>query len=148
VQLEERWLADVGFGEGFRELLRLDEPGAQAQPGGTYRLTQDSEVWIYWLQDEEKEWQAQYRFTLQPRQLADFAEMCHYQQSSPESHFTQKRVCSLATPEGRVTLSNDRLIITRHGQRQERELVDPAEQAAVLRHFFGVELGTPLPTQI
>jgi N-hydroxyarylamine O-acetyltransferase len=143
VQLEERWLADVGFGEAFRRPLRLDEPGAQAQPGGMYRLTPDNEAWIYWLLDEEKEWRAQYRFTLQPRPLADFAEMCHYQQSSPQSHFTQKRVCSLATPEGRVTLSNDRLIITRHGQRQERELASPAEQAAVLRHYFGVELGAP-----
>jgi len=35
VQLEERWLADVGFGECFREPLRLDEPGEQVQPGGT-----------------------------------------------------------------------------------------------------------------
>jgi N-hydroxyarylamine O-acetyltransferase len=145
VQLEKRWLADVGFGEGFREPLQLDKPGEQKQAAGMYRLTQEDEAWIYWLHDEAKGWQAQYRFTLQPRQLADFAEMCHYQQSSPQSHFTQKRVCSLATPEGRVTLSDNRLIITRHGQRQERELSSPAEQEAALRDYFGVELGVPFP---
>lgn len=140
VQLEERWLADVGFGESFREPLRLDEPGEQAQTGGTYRLTQEGKVWTYWQRSETKGWQAQYCFTLQPRQLADFVEMCHYQQNSPQSHFTQKRVCSLATLDGRVTLSDSRLIITSHGQRQERDLTDQTEYEIALRDYFGIYL--------
>ena len=138
VQLEERWLADVGFGESFREPLRLDKPGEQMQTNGTYRLTQDGEVWTYWQRNEAKGWQAQYCFTLQPRQLTDFVEMCHYQQSSPQSHFTQKRLCSLATPEGRVTLSDSRLIITDHGQRQEQELTDQTAYETALRDYFGI----------
>src|SRR5437763_17205555 len=43
VELNERWLADVGFGEGFREPLRLDEAGEQAQAFGAYRIRQDGE---------------------------------------------------------------------------------------------------------
>jgi N-hydroxyarylamine O-acetyltransferase len=143
VRLKERWLADVGFGENFREPLRLDETGEQAQAQGTYRLTQDGEARTYWERDEAKGWQAQYCFTLQPRQLADFAERCHYQQTSPRSHFTQKRICSLATPEGRVTLSDFRLIITSHGQRQERELANREEHEAALRDYFGIDLRVP-----
>ena len=81
-----------------------------------------------------------YLFTLQPRQLADFARMCHSQQTSPDSHFTRKRICSLATPEGRVSLSDMRLIITANGKRSERELSGPAEYAAALREHFGIEL--------
>lgn len=144
VQLEARWLADVGFGEGFREPLRLDEPGEQIQTRGSYRLAREGDTWIYWKYDEAEGWQAQYCFTLQPRQLADFTEMCHYQQSSAESHFTQKRVCSLATPAGRITLSDSRLIITENGQRQERELANWEEQAAALRDYFGIALNEPL----
>lgn len=140
VQLEERWLADVGFGESFREPLRLAEPGEQVQAAGVYRLSQEGQVWTYWERDETGAWPAQYCFTLQPRRLTDFAEMCHYQQTSPQSHFTQKRVCSLATPEGRVTLSNDCLIVTRHGQRQERTLASPADQEAALKTYFGLDL--------
>ena len=30
----------------------------------------------------------QYRFTLQPHNFADYEEMCHFHQTSPESHFT------------------------------------------------------------
>jgi N-hydroxyarylamine O-acetyltransferase len=139
VQLEERWLTDVGFGESFREPLRLVDPGEQVQTVGTYRLTQDGADWTYWEHDETAGWQAQYRFTLQPRRLADFAEMCHYMQTSPESHFTQKRICSLATPEGRVTLADFHLIITTHGQRQERELTSQ-EYKSALREYFGIDL--------
>jgi N-hydroxyarylamine O-acetyltransferase len=140
VQLEERWLADVGFGECFREPLRLDQPGEQVQPLGAYRLTHAGDEWVYWERQEAMAWQPQYQFTLQPRRLADFAGMCRYQQTAPESHFTQKRICSLATPEGRVSLSDMRLIITANGRREEQELADQAEVEAALREWFGVEL--------
>ena len=140
VQLEERWLADVGFGESFREPLRLDEPGEQRQPMGTYRLAHDGADWTMLETNRAGERVDGYRLTLRPRQLADFAGMCHYQQTSPDSHFTQKRICSLATPEGRVSLSDMRLIITANGERSERELSSPAEYAAALREHFGIEL--------
>jgi N-hydroxyarylamine O-acetyltransferase len=55
VQLEERWLADVGFGEGFREPLRLDDPGEQAQTHGAYRLSREGETWTYWRRNEAAE---------------------------------------------------------------------------------------------
>lgn len=145
VQLEERWLADVGFGESFREPLRLDEPGEQAQPHGVYRLTRDGDDWTYWSRDPAQGWQARYRFTLQPRRLTDFAEMCRYQQTSPQSHFTQKRICSLATPSGRISVSGTRLILTEHGQRQERELASEAEYESALREYFGIDLHPATP---
>ncbi len=84
---------------------------------------------VYWLlqQFNGERWEAQYRFTLQPHALPDFAEMCHYHQTSPQSHFIQKRVCSLATPEGRITLSDLRLITTTRGKREEQVLQSEQE---------------------
>ena len=64
--------------------------------------------------------------------------MCHFHQTSPESHFTQRTVCSLVTPEGRVTLSGMKLITTRGGERQERILGSEEERMALLRDLFGV----------
>ncbi len=58
--------------------------------------------------ENEGEWKAQYRFTLQPYEYADYAEMCRYHQTSPQSHFTRARICSRATEQGRVTLSEMR----------------------------------------
>jgi N-hydroxyarylamine O-acetyltransferase len=140
VQLEERWLADVGFGDSFREPLRLDDPNVQLQNHGAYRLTRDGEQWTLLARSSDNEWKPQYVFTLRPYQLADFVGMCHYHQTSAESHFTQKRVCSLATPAGRVTLSDMRLIITQGGERQERMLANQEEYAKALREYFGFKL--------
>jgi N-hydroxyarylamine O-acetyltransferase len=134
------WLADVGFGDSFREPLRFNDVGEQWQAGHAYRIAGDGERPILERSERDGVWEPQYRFTLQPRRHEDFAEMCHYHQTSPESSFTRRRVCTRATPDGRVTLSDMRLIVTRDGERQERQLVDEAEVRIVLREYFGVEL--------
>jgi N-hydroxyarylamine O-acetyltransferase len=139
VQLEERWLVDVGFGDAFREPLRLDQRGEQSQPEGKYRVADEGDHLTYlWLNDGV--WTPQYIFTLQSYTLADFADGCQYHQTSPRSSFTQRRVCSRATPDGRVTLSDGKLIITSNGARQERTLDGPEEYRAVLCTHFGVAL--------
>lgn len=139
VELEERWLADVGFGDSFREPLLLDERGEQAQRWGAYRIARDGEQ-LTLEQRSGNVWKPQYRFTLQPYNFADFAEMCRYHQTSPDSHFTQRRTCSLATVDGRITLADMRFITTTSNERRERELMDEQEYAAVLRERFGVQL--------
>jgi N-hydroxyarylamine O-acetyltransferase len=66
--------------------------------------------------------------------------MCHYHQTSPESPFTRKRVCSRATASGRITLSDRMLIITREGKREERLLSSEEEWRIALHEHFGVVL--------
>jgi N-hydroxyarylamine O-acetyltransferase len=92
---------------------------------------------------EAGQWTPQYRFTLQPYGYEDYAEMCTYHQTSPQSHFTQKRICSRATEAGgRISLSGLRLIETSvDGERIERTLRNESEYADVLREEFGIELG-------
>jgi N-hydroxyarylamine O-acetyltransferase len=114
----------------------------QLQNGHIYRLTSlNSEDGLLGLEAMvESRWKRQYAFTLQPRELSEFAGMCHYHQTSPESHFTRQRICSLATPEGRVTLSDGKLIETRAGSRWERPLAGDEEWRVTLREQFGVIL--------
>ncbi len=139
VKLEERWLADVGFGDSFVEPLRLDERGEQRQGSRAYRIAEDGDRLTLFQKEAGGEWVAQYRFGLTPRAYADYAEMCHFQQTSPESHFTRGRVCTRLTSEGgRVTLSELRLIETDAGGRRERELSGGEEYAEALREHFGV----------
>ncbi len=137
VSLDERWLVDVGFGDSFLEPLRLDEQREQVQGSRAYRIIADGGSFILMQRVEGDDWKAQYRFTLEPHQYPDYAEMCHYQQTSPLSHFTQSRICSRATQEGRITLSEMRLIKTSKG-REERTLTSEAEYADVLREEFGI----------
>jgi N-hydroxyarylamine O-acetyltransferase len=146
VTLEDRWLADVGFGDSFGEPLLMDSRGEQVQGERAYRLEEESGApdgsrFVMWQRNGASAWEAQYRFSLTPYGYADYAAMCHYQQTSAESHFTQRRVCSRATAGGRVTLSGMRLIITENGERQERELKDEAAAAEMLRAYFGIVRG-------
>ena len=141
VTLGERWLADVGFGDSFREPLLLDERAEQVELERAYRIDPaDDDRLILMRREKGGEWGPQYRFSLEPHVFADYAGMCRYHQTSPESHFTQWRVCSLATEDGRLTLSQMRLIITRGSERQERELSNDNEYAEALRESFGIVL--------
>jgi len=88
--------------------------------------------------DRAGDWKPQYSFTLQPRQIQEFAGMCHYHQTSPDSSFTQKRVCSLATAEGRITLSELKLIETTNGSRNEKILASEKEWIETLEQRFGI----------
>lgn len=135
------WLADVGFGDSFQLPLRLDRPGVP-QPDGAraYQIDEADDYLILQKRDRDGSRESQYRFTLHPRRLADFAEMCEYHQTSPHSHFTQSRVCSLATADGRITLSEHKLIITKSGKRTER-VVGADEHQALLEECFDIKLG-------
>lgn len=142
VQLERRWLVDVGFGDSFLEPLLLDERDEQRQGSRAYQIIPDGNYLVVMRREEGEEWKAQYRFTLRPYTFADYAEMCRYHQTSPESHFTRSRICSRATEQGRITLSDMRFITTSNsgGQqvRQERTLTSEKEYADVLREHFGI----------
>ncbi len=133
----ERWLVDVGFGDSFLEPLLLDERGEQVQGKLAYKIVTE-DPYLILTRREMNTWTPQYRFTLQPYQYDDFAGMCHYHQTSPESHFTKKRICSRATESGRITLSDMRLIETRVDERHEQVLANREEYDAALQQHFGI----------
>lgn len=140
VDLEQSWLADVGFGESFLEPLRLAAGIEQSDPAGAFRVTDRGDCLQMEKAGSDGMWKPQYSFSLQPRRLEDFAGMCHYHQTSPESHFTQNRICSRATPGGRITLSGMKLITTVDGRREERVVETEDERILILKEQFGIEL--------
>jgi N-hydroxyarylamine O-acetyltransferase len=113
-------LVDVGFGAHSLYPLALTPGVDQDDPGGTFRIELagdgDLDIW--------RDGILQYRVEAHPRELADFAGMCWYHQTSPRSHFTATTVCTLQTDEGRVTISGDRLIRTSGTDRVETILAD------------------------
>jgi len=145
VDLDEPWLADVGFGDSFLEPLRLKTGIEQAQGGAVFRIVESGRLRVERLMPEGN-WKFQYDFTLTPRTLSEFAGMCDYHQTSPQSPFTRKTMCSLATPDGRITISEMKLITTRNGVKSEREFANEEERRRILRDLFGVELEqSPVP---
>ena len=140
VTLDERWLVDVGFGESFLEPLLLDSRADQRQGTRTFRLVDADDHVVLMRRNDGEDWQSQYRFTLQPYTFPDYEEMCRYHQTSPDSHFTKGLICSRATADGRITLSDMRFITTSGPQRlrDERTLSTREDYDRVLREEFGV----------
>lgn len=150
VALEEPWLVDVGFGQSFRDPLRLVESVEQAQRGDVYRLDRVGGMWVMSERPGDGDWAERYRFDLVPRRLRDFADRCRYHEQSPDSSFARRRVCSVATAGGRVTVTGMTLIETTGRIRQETRVGSDEEYRATLRDRFGVEVGDaawrhPLP---
>ncbi|QBD83286.1 arylamine N-acetyltransferase [Ktedonosporobacter rubrisoli] len=140
VHLAEDWLADVGNGDSFRSPLRLQVDLEHIEGEQAYRLQRNHPYWIMQKRTAAGLWETEYRFTLQPHSLSDFIERCHYYQTSPESHFTHNRICSLAMPTGRITLKDLRLITTIHGNKEERILSSEEDFLNTLAERFGVVL--------
>jgi N-hydroxyarylamine O-acetyltransferase len=135
------WLADVGWGDSFRQPLEAYTSAEQMQDGRAYWLEAQGEYRLLCQRDQDGDVERQYRFTFQPRRFDEFEPMCHYHQTSPESAFTRKRICTLAIPGGRLTLSDLRLITTLDGRRSERPISEGEEYNRRLIDLFGIDLG-------
>jgi N-hydroxyarylamine O-acetyltransferase len=136
-----RWLADVGFGDSFNKPLSFEERGEQAQGLRAYRLEQTSSGCITWQKNYDGTWERQYFFDLQPHNFpAEYESACLYHQTSPESSFTRGRIISRATPDGRVSLEDGRLIVTTNGTRKEQPIANQEEYQMLLKDLFGVML--------
>jgi N-hydroxyarylamine O-acetyltransferase len=137
----ERWLADVGFGDSFNEPLSFEERGEQIQGLRSYRLEQTSEGCITWQKNYDGSWERQYFFDLLPRNFpADYETACLYHQTAPQSSFTGGSIISKATPDGRVSLEDGRLILTKNGQRSERPIENKDEYQGLLKQYFDITL--------
>jgi N-hydroxyarylamine O-acetyltransferase len=145
VDLDEPWLADVGFGDSFLEPLMLKPSIEQQQGDRKFRIVENDAGLTLQRAERVGNWKPEYSFDLRPRRLHEFVPMCDYHQTSPESHFTQKRLCTMATLDGRITLSETRFIVTRSGIREEAVVESEAEWKAILREQFGVRLPGQIP---
>lgn len=137
-----RWLADVGFGSFSVRPLRIAIGATVDDPAGTFRFdaVAGGRVIVSRRREDGAGFDAQYDFTPVPRRLAEFEGMCRHHQTSPESHFTRKAVCSMATPSGRITLTADRFVETTGGTRTETPVGSGDEYRELLRSRFGVVL--------
>lgn len=136
-----RWLADVGFGDSFTQPLNFEDTSEQVQGIRAYRLETTPEGRITWQRNYDGTWERQFFFDLQPRNFpSDYEAGCLYHQTSPQSSFTRGSVVSIATSDGRVTLEEKRLIITKDGQRQEEALANQEEYTLLLKQHFGIVL--------
>ncbi|XP_053472911.1 arylamine N-acetyltransferase, pineal gland isozyme NAT-10 isoform X1 [Ictalurus furcatus] len=123
VEIEGKpYIADVSFGVSCQIWYPLEMIAGkdQEQPAGIFCLLNDGETWTLQktgrkplVQNEaftnsslidKRVTKTMYSFLLIQREIDHFLNTSEYLQTSPESLFTQKSICSLQTPTGFRTL--------------------------------------------
>jgi N-hydroxyarylamine O-acetyltransferase len=135
----DEWLVDVGFGEFSQWPLKLVKDIVQKDPRGDFVIEQYDDVYFVVKKLLDKlATENQYIFSLEERRLPEFEEMCNYHQTSPKSHFTQNRMCSIALPDGRITLTNKSLKITKDSIVTEENIMGEVDFRDKLAAVFGI----------
>ena len=134
------YLVDVGFGEFALYPLMIELNLEQEDPRGKFRIVQHEEPVLRVEKEVNGNWKPEFIFRKEARAYADFQEGCTYHQTSPDSIFTQKKSCSIAKSDGRISLSGKKLKITT-GDRVEEQPVSSEEVfLKQLQLLFGIQL--------
>jgi len=132
-----RYLADVGFGSFTAEPLRLILGEVQNDRNAKFIIRKYDDFY-YEVSNLDSE-RIEYIFSVFEHELAEYSAMCDFQQYSRESHFTKGKLCSIATADGRKTLTDSKFIVTSSGEKAETPIEDEADFYRVLNDEFGIE---------
>lgn len=143
----QEWIADVGFGGGCGlvepALLQYDIPFEQA--GQRLRFVADegygTMLQLWWHEhDGDGFWKNIYSFDNEIVDAGDIAMAHHFTATSPQSLFTHTRVVTIPTADGRLSLLNDELKISRNGIDEHVQLPEGEPYLAALERYFGIRL--------
>ena len=135
---QKEYLCEVGFGAFAIHPLEIKFDIWQQDPSGNYMIQQGSGEYLSVGVQEKDEVVASYIFGLKERTFEEFEGMCHYQQTSPDSNFTNRWVITIPTKEGRITLTNTKLKIEKNGNVEESDIDSKEMFCTALEKYFGM----------
>ena len=138
VHLDHDYLVDVGNGQSCREPLRIDGTKTASSEGYVYRVGSYRRDLALFYRQAAEEWMPRFIFTLKPRQRSEFSDMCDYHQTSPDSIFTRQRLVTMATPEGRISLTDMQLAVTNRAEKHESVIYSKNQYKTILKQKFGI----------
>jgi N-hydroxyarylamine O-acetyltransferase len=134
------WLVDVGYGDNFTIPMNIEDPKEQIEGQRAYWIEPFKNGYQLWRRNYDATAQSQYNFDLTGYRFPSAYEaMCRYHQTSPDSFFMKRRLISRLTEDGRITLENQRMIVTTNGRKTET-FFEESEFPSLLKKHFGVVL--------
>jgi len=140
VCLGHTYLVDVGNGHFCREPLRIDGSDNSYAEGYFYRVGRHDNAYALYYRKADSEWIPRFYFTAKSNLLSEFESMNVFHQTSPNSPFTRRRLVTIATEKGRVSLIDTRLITVAGSIKHWNELASENEYRLCLRQYFGIEI--------
>ncbi len=137
-KIDKYYLVDVGFGDSFR--IPIEIGGGEVNDiSGHYKIERGNNS-LELLLENGNSWVPQYSFSLSPKKLDDYQDMCDFQQDSPTSSFRTGMLCTIATETGRITLSNNSLTITESDSKDKISFESKDEFNFYLKKYFNIEI--------
>lgn len=142
VSLEDKlWLADVGFGDLFLQPIEIQADIIQFDSRNYFKIEQATEdQFILLMSSDNIYFEKKYTFSLGEQAIENFKPECHAKQHDPNSHFVKNKICTKATADGRVTIFNDKFIITKNGEKLETLITDENHLLQILQSVFGINI--------
>ena len=138
---KSKYLVDVGFGDFSLSPIKIEYGKETNDATGIFKIERFDDNYIaVQKRNAEGNFIPEYIFSEKQRQLHEFAVMCQYHQTNPASHFMKKRVCSLPTANGRITLAGNTLKIKDKGKTKLKQLKNEAGVKQALSGYFGIML--------
>lgn len=139
VSLDEGiYLADVGFGDGPRDPIRI-APGGFRAAGFEFALDAVDKKW-WRLTNQRNGGARSFDFNLEPADEKLLAQKCDFLQTSPLSPFVQNLVAQRHTADGIVILRGKILWTVKPDAVDERTIESSEELVATLRDRFDLDV--------
>lgn len=142
VDLDKRWLVDVGYGGDSFVLpkeLKLDV--IQKDVHDYYKFEKyNAEEWLLLYSSDGENFSKQYIFSFEEQPLANFNPECQRKQIQEGGHFKTNLICTKATTDGRISIYNDRLTIKNRGGKAFQKIENESALLEILEHQFGIVL--------
>jgi N-hydroxyarylamine O-acetyltransferase len=138
---DEAWIADVGFGHNsLRAPIPLTPDMIHQQGPDTFRLR--SEAGHMWCLQKvlDGHWHDLYAFTLEPYLPVDYIPLNYWNSTSPDSLFTQKKICTMPTATGRIVAVDTEFKIRTQESTQTIQARSATEYIQLLQEYFGLEI--------
>ena len=141
VELEETYLADVGFGGmTLTTPIKFKTDIEQETTHESFRIKSYSEDLVLEAQ-VNGEWKIVYRFDLTTQYLIDYEVANYYLYTNPTSHFRNMLIAARPFEEGRLALSNSQFTTHwRNGKSEKVQLASVEEIKTILKDKFGIRL--------
>jgi len=137
---DTQYLTDVGFGEFTFSPLEINLNKIQEDQRGNFVIDKFDESYFRVSKIVNGELIPEYIFTNLGRKFVDYHEMCTHHQTNAQSHFTKKKLISIPTEDGRITISGNTLKIKDKVSTKDFILEDEAAFKHSLLSYFKVEI--------
>lgn len=134
------YLVDVGNGKSFGNPLNIHNIYTSQSEGtlATVKPYNSEYYGLYYF--IKNKWTIRYIFNLNKKVRADFKEVCHFVEFSPQSPFTQNKLVSMLFDTKRVTLSSEKLSSTVFNENKIIKNISDNEYQKTLKEQFNIKL--------